>query len=225
ITGICERAGIAPLEELVMALKVRTSFYGIATRVVTRRLVPSWQLLQRLIGMPVQRNKAIVGQNAFAHESGIHQHGMLKNRDTYEIMRPQDVGWEDSQLVLGRHSGRAAVADRLRALGYVLDDARLDQVIAEAKALTHTQHAIGDRDLQRLVEGEQFGPGWRISAMGLSDVGASTHARVDLSDPEGRHVVHSAEGDGPVEALFAALAHATGVGFVLESYEVHSMGV
>ena len=225
INGIGERAGNAAMEELVMALKVRPGWYGADTRINTPRLLETSRLLSRITGIQVQRNKAIVGQNAFAHESGIHQHGMLKNRDTYEIMRPQDVGWEDSQLVLGRHSGRAAVADRLRALGYVLDDARLDQVIAEAKALTHTQHVISDRDLQRLVEGEQFGPGWRISAMGLSDVGASTHARVDLSDPEGRHVVQSAEGDGPVEALFAALAHATGVGFVLESYEVHSMGV
>ena len=137
----------------------------------------------------------------------------------------QDVGWDDSQLVLGRHSGRAAVANRLRALGYVLEDAQLDQVIAEAKALTHTQHVITDSDLQRLVEGEHVGPGWRIAGMGLSDSAGTTHARVDLSDPDGRHVVQSADGDGPVAALFAALAHATKVDFVLESYEVHSMGV
>jgi 2-isopropylmalate synthase len=150
---------------------------------------------------------------------------MLKNRDTYEIMRPQDVGWEHSQLVLGRHSGRAAVANRLRHLGYVLDDAQLDQVIAEAKALTQTQHVISDRDLQRLVEGEQFGPGWRVSALSLTDYGQRTRAHVDLSDPEGRHVIQSAEGEGPVAALFAALSQATGVDFVLESYEVHSMGV
>jgi 2-isopropylmalate synthase len=140
-------------------------------------------LLSRITGIQVQRNKAIVGLNAFAHESGIHQHGMLKNRGTYEIMRPQDVGWEDSQLVLGRHSGRAAVANRLRALGYVLEDAQLDQVIAEAKALTHTQHVITDSDLQRLVEGEHVGPGWRIAGMGLSDNAGTTHARVDLSIP------------------------------------------
>ena len=225
INGIGERAGNCAIEELVMALKVRNAFYNLDTRIDTRRIVPTSQLLSRLVGMPVQRNKAIVGANAFAHESGIHQHGMLKHRDTYEIMRPQDVGWPDSQIVLGRHSGRAAVADRLRQLGYVLEDERLDQVIAGAKALTQTQHAISDRDLQRLVEGEAHGPGWRIAGMHLADADAATHARIDLSDPEGRHVVQSAEGDGPIEALFAALSHATGVGFVLESYEVHSMGV
>jgi 2-isopropylmalate synthase len=173
----------------------------------------------------VQRNKAIVGANAFAHESGIHQHGMLKHRDTYEIMRPQDVGWEDSQLVLGRHSGRAAVASRLRHLGYVLDEAQLDRVIADAKTLTQTQHVIRDCDLQRLVEGDTPGGGWRVSALSLTDYGQRTRAHVDLCAPDGRAVIHSAEGEGPVAALFAALAQATGVDFVLETYEVHSMGV
>lgn len=225
INGIGERAGNAALEELVMAMKVRPGYFNADTGIDTTRLLDTSRLLSRITGIQVQRNKAIVGLNAFAHESGIHQHGMLKSRDTYEIMRPQDVGWPDSQLVLGRHSGRAAVSDRLRQLGYVLEDERLDQVIADAKALTQTQHVIGDADLQRLVEGERYGPGWRISAMHLSDADDATHARVDLSAPDGRHVVQSAEGDGPIEALFAALSHATGVGFVLESYEVHSMGV
>ena len=225
INGIGERAGNAALEELVMALKVRGVYYNVDTGIETPKLLATSRLLSRITGMQVQRNKAIVGANAFAHESGIHQHGMLKNRDTYEIMRPQDVGWADSQLVLGRHSGRAAVADRLRQLGYVLEDAQLDRVIADAKALTQTQHVVSDRDLQRLVEGENFGPGWRIAALSLTDYGHRTRAHIDLSDPDGRHVMQSAEGDGPVAALFAALAQATGVDFVLESYEVHSMGV
>ena len=225
INGIGERAGNAALEELAMAMKVRGGWYGADTGIDTRKLLQTSRLLSRITGIQVQRNKAIVGLNAFAHESGIHQHGMLKNRDTYEIMRPQDVGWADSQLVLGRHSGRAAVADRLRQLGYVLEDEQLDQVIAGAKALTQTQHVINDGDLQRLVEGEQHGPGWRISALSLTDYGQRTRAHVDLSDPDGRHVMQSAEGEGPVAALFAALAQATGVDFVLESYEVHSMGI
>ena len=225
INGIGERAGNAAMEELAMALKVRGAYYGADTGLDTRKLLATSRLLSRITGMQVQRNKAIVGLNAFAHESGIHQHGMLKHRDTYEIMRPQDVGWEDSQLVLGRHSGRAAVADRVRRLGYVLDDAQLDQLIVDAKALTQTQHVVTDRDLQRLVEGEAFGQGWRIAGMRLSDEGGTAHARVELSDPSGRHVTQGAEGEGPVEALFAALSHATGVGFVLETYEVHSMGM
>ena len=225
INGIGERAGNAAMEELAMALKVRGAYYGADTGLNTRKLLATSRLLSRITGMQVQRNKAIVGLNAFAHESGIHQHGMLKHRDTYEIMRPQDVGWEDSQLVLGRHSGRAAVADRVRRLGYVLDDAQLDQLIVDAKALTQTQHVVTDRDLQRLVEGEAFGQGWRIAGMRLADEGGAAHARVELSDPSGRHVTQGAEGEGPVEALFAALSHATGVGFVLETYEVHSMGM
>ncbi len=110
-------------------------------------------------------------------------------------------------------------------LGYVLEDERLDQVIADAKALTQTQHVIDDTDLQRLVEGEQHGPGWRVSALSLTDYGPRTRAHVDLSAPDGRHVMQSAEGEGPVAALFAALAQATGVDFELESYEVHSMGI
>ena len=122
INGIGERAGNCALEEIAMVLKVRNAFYNnFDTGFDTRRIVPTSQLLQRLVGMPVQRNKAIVGANAFAHESGIHQHGMLRNRNTYEIMRPEDVGWESSQMVLGRHSGRAAVEARLRALGYWLE--------------------------------------------------------------------------------------------------------
>ncbi len=225
INGIGERAGNAALEELVMAMKVRRGWYGADTRIATPKLLDTSRLLSRITGIQVQRNKSIVGLNAFAHESGIHQHGMLKNRDTYEIMRPQDVGWPDSQLVLGRHSGRAAVADRLRALGHVLDDAQLDRVIADAKSLTQTQHVIGDADLLRLVEGERFGPGWRVAAMHLTDEGQHTRARVELSDPDGRQVRQDAHGDGPIAALFAALAQATGVDFALESYEVHSMGI
>ncbi|TGS61919.1 2-isopropylmalate synthase, partial [Mesorhizobium sp. M1C.F.Ca.ET.176.01.1.1] len=109
INGIGERAGNCSLEEIAMVLKVRQAFYEQDSSINTPRIVGTSQLLQRLVGMPVQRNKAIVGANAFAHESGIHQHGMLRHRGTYEIMRPEDVGWEDSQMVLGRHSGRAAV--------------------------------------------------------------------------------------------------------------------
>ena len=225
INGIGERAGNAALEELVMAMKVRGGWYGVDTRIATPRLLDTSRLLSRITGIQVQRNKAIVGLNAFAHESGIHQHGMLKHRDTYEIMRPQDVGWPDSQLVLGRHSGRAAVADRLRALGHVLDDAQLDRVIADAKALTQNQHVIGDADLLRLVEGERFGAGWRVSAMSLTDENPHTRAQVELSDPDGCRVRQDARGDGPIAALFAALAQATGVDFELESYEVHSMGI
>ena len=225
INGIGERAGNAALEELAMALKVRNAFYDIDTKLDTRLLVPTSQLLQRLIGMPVQRNKAIVGQNAFAHESGIHQHGMLRHRGTYEIMRPQDVGWPDTQMVLGRHSGRAAVEQRLRALGYYLEDAELDLVFADFKALCEQQRVVTDADLQALMQDTGDGDGYRLASMTVSDRGQRAIATVELSDPEGRTVLETAEGDGPVDALFAALASATGVQLSLESYQVHSVGL
>ncbi|KAF1687266.1 2-isopropylmalate synthase [Pseudoxanthomonas broegbernensis] len=227
INGIGERAGNCALEEIVMALKVRGAFFEADTGVDTRRLVPTSQLLQRLIGMPVQRNKAVVGSNAFAHESGIHQHGMLRHRGTYEIMHPQDVGWADTQMVLGRHSGRAAVEQRLRALGYYLEETELELVFADFKALCEQQRVVTDSDLQTLMHGagDGDGDGYRLASLTLSDLGQRASATVELSDPDGRRVAETAEGDGPVDALFAALAAATGVQLSLESYQVHSVGL
>jgi len=225
INGIGERAGNCALEEIVMALKVRNAFFEADTGIDTRRLVPTSQLLQRLIGMPVQRNKAVVGSNAFAHESGIHQHGMLRHRGTYEIMRPQDVGWPDTQMVLGRHSGRAAVEQRLRALGYYLEEAELDMVFADFKALCEQQRVVTDADLQHLMQDTGDGEGYRLASMTVSDVGQGASATVELSDPDGRRVAETAKGDGPVDALFAALSAATGVQLSLESYQVHSVGL
>ncbi|WP_242109891.1 2-isopropylmalate synthase [Luteimonas aquatica] len=230
VNGIGERAGNCAMEELVMALKVRNAWFEADTGIDTQRLLPASQLLTRLIGMPVQRNKAIVGANAFAHESGIHQHGMLRHRGTYEIMRPEDVGWPDSQMVLGRHSGRAAVAHRLRALGYALEDEQLDRVFADFKALCEQQRVIDDGDLEALMHGTDAyeggrGQGFRLASMTVSDRGQRASAQVELSDPDGKRVSESALGDGPVDALFAALASATGVNLTLESYQVHSVGI
>ncbi|WP_225766248.1 2-isopropylmalate synthase [Stenotrophomonas sp. Marseille-Q4652] len=225
INGIGERAGNCAIEEIVMALKVRNAFYNLDTGIETRRIVATSQLLQRLVGMPVQRNKAIVGANAFAHESGIHQHGMLRNRNTYEIMRPQDVGWPDTQMVLGRHSGRAAVEARLRALGYWLEEEELKLVFEQFKALCEQQRVVTDADLQSLMQDASGSDGYRLASMTISDVGSRANALVELSDPEGHRISETAQGDGPVDALFAALASATGVQLVLDSYHVHSVGI
>ncbi len=151
INGIGERAGNAALEEVVMALKVRANYFGATSRLDTTKLYPASQLLSELTGQPVQANKAIVGRNAFAHEAGIHQHGMLKHRGTYEIMRPQDVGVDHTTLVLGKHSGRAALRQRLEMLGYAPAEAELDGVFARFKALADQQHEIHDKDLERLA--------------------------------------------------------------------------
>jgi 2-isopropylmalate synthase len=175
--------------------------------------------------MPVQRNKAVVGANAFAHEAGIHQHGMLRHRGTYEIMRPEDVGWPSSQMVLGRHSGRAAVEQRLRALGYLLEESELDLVFADFKALCERQRVVEDADLQAMMQDGASTEGYRLASMTVSDVGHRASAQVELSAPDGERVAESAEGDGPVDALFAALSSATGVDLKLESYQVHSVGL
>ena len=135
INGIGERAGNCSLEEVVMAMRVRQDHYGCATGIVTERLVPTSRLLSSITGMQVQRNKAIVGRNAFAHEAGIHQDGMLKERSTYEIMRPEDVGFAKTDLVLGKHSGRAALADRAKQLGYRLTGEQLQRVFEDFKKL------------------------------------------------------------------------------------------
>ena len=151
INGIGERAGNAALEEVVMALKVRAGYYGVDTRIDTRKLCPASRLLAELTGHAVPRNKAVVGANAFAHESGIHQHGMLKHRGTYEIMRPEDVGSVATQLVLGKHSGRAALRARLAALGHAPDDTALDNIFARFKRLAERQREVHDDDLHALV--------------------------------------------------------------------------
>ncbi len=151
INGIGERAGNAALAEVVMALKVRAAYFGATAHLDTRKLCAASHLLTELTGQRVQRNKAIVGENAFAHEAGIHQHGMLKHAGTYEIMRPQDVGAGATQLVLGKHSGRAALRQRLGALGHWPDDAALDDLFARFKALADRLHEIHDDELRALV--------------------------------------------------------------------------
>jgi 2-isopropylmalate synthase len=153
INGIGERAGNAALEEVVMALKVRAEYFGVDTRLDTRKLYPASRLLAELTGHGVPRNKAVVGANAFAHESGIHQHGMLRHRGTYEIMRPEDVGIAETRLVLGKHSGRAALRARLVSLGHTPDEASLDAIFASFKALADRKREIDDDDLAALASG------------------------------------------------------------------------
>lgn len=233
INGIGERAGNCAMEELVMALETRRAYFGATTGIHTERLVPTSRLLTRITGMNVQRNKAIVGANAFAHESGIHQHGMLKHRGTYEILRPEAVGWAKSQMIMGRHSGRAALADRLRELGFALEEAQLNQVFGRFKTLTEKKREVFDADLEALALGIDCGTGnsmviggWRLNRLHVSTgVGDGTlpTASVELCSPDGERVTEAATGDGPVHALFAALARGTGIHLDIESYQVSSV--
>ena len=157
INGIGERAGNTALEEIVMAMKTRNDFYNYTTNINSNRLVPTSRLVSTVTGIQVQRNKAIVGRNAFAHEAGIHQDGMLKEPSTYEIMRPEDVGFAKTDLVLGKHSGRAALADRAKQLGYRLTGEQLQDVFTAFKELADKKKEVYDGDISALIENKVYG--------------------------------------------------------------------
>ena len=167
INGIGERAGNCSLEEVVMALKTREAFFNVRTNVQTTRLYPTSRLVSSITGVTIPRNKAVVGENAFAHESGIHQHGMLKHHSTYEILRPEDVGLSRSHLVLGKHSGRHAFRERVEALGFELDELEFNRVFEEFKALADRKKELFDGDIEALVlraEGSAAGP-WSLAEL------------------------------------------------------------
>lgn len=151
INGIGERAGNCSLEEVVMALRTRTAFFNLNTGVNTMRLYPTCRLVSGITGMMIPRNKAVVGENAFAHEAGIHQHGMLRHHSTYEILRPEDVGQARSQLVLGKHSGRHAFRERVQSLGFELGEIELNRAFEEFKALADERRELCDEDIETLV--------------------------------------------------------------------------
>src|SRR3954464_5190036 len=218
INGIGERAGNCSLEEVVMAMRTRSDYYNTSTQINTTRLVPTSRLLSNVTGLQVQRNKAIVGRNAFAHEAGIHQDGMLKERTTYEIMRPEDVGLTQTDLVLGKHSGRAALADRARLLGYHLAGDDLQQVFDEFKKLADKKKEVYDADIAALIEKQMTGAedewklvGYEVHATG----GGEPKVSVALSraGDEGKKTVTG--GDGPLDALFRAIEEITGTSVVV----------
>jgi len=211
-----------------MALRTRHERYGLVTGIDTRKLYPTSRLLQSITGQQVQRNKAIVGDNAFAHESGIHQHGMLKHRQTYEIMHPEDVGISKSELVLGKHSGRHALKDRLTRMGYALDEAETDKVFAAFKSLADKKKEVYDADLEAIVLAITGGSGSSFILKSLSIQSATGESRmptasVRLQTPDGQEVCEAAVGDGPVDALFRALSRAIGAEITLRSFHIRSI--
>ena len=227
INGIGERAGNASLEEVVMALKVRSPLYGLQTRIDTRKLYPASRLLSQLTGQSVPRNKAIVGENAFAHESGIHQHGMLKHRGTYEIMTPQDVGIAETRLVLGKHSGRAALRQRLQVLGQQPDEAAMEDIFIRFKALADRKSEVHDDDLIALALGQDpdaVGP-WHLGRLSThSDLGGRARATIGLRHDDGRQISGDAQGDGPVDAALKAIADAIGLSPQLTEFQIRAVG-
>ncbi|MBX9579499.1 MAG: 2-isopropylmalate synthase [Gemmataceae bacterium] len=227
VNGIGERAGNTALEEVVMALRTRHDFYDLSTGVNTRLLHPVSRKLSHITGMAVQRNKAIVGQNAFAHEAGIHQDGMLKERSTYEIMRPEDVGIARTELVLGKHSGRHALKQRVADLGYHLTDDQLNRLFEEFKKLADKKKEVYDADIEALAENQlQAGAvaTWALAGFtSTAGTGSQTSAAVALRHADGSVRRDAAVGNGPIDALFKAIDRVTGVGVKVVDYRVRSV--
>jgi 2-isopropylmalate synthase len=228
INGIGERAGNCSLEEIVMALRTRHDVYGCATGIVTQRLVPASRLVSNVTGLQVQRNKAIVGRNAFAHEAGIHQDGMLKERSTYEIMRPEDVGLAKTDLVLGKHSGRAALADRAQALGYHLSPEQLQTVFEEFKRLADKKKEIYDADIAALIEQQmhELPESWSlVSYLIACGSGVKPTLSLRLRHGDEEHATQMTCGDGPVDAMFLAIEKLTGISVKCKDFRVQAVTV
>jgi 2-isopropylmalate synthase len=223
INGIGERAGNAALEEIVMLLHTRSADVGLTTGIVTRELARSSRLVSRLTGYMVQPNKAIVGRNAFAHESGIHQDGILKERTTYEIMDATTVGLDANSLVLGKHSGRHALKSALADLGFEVDGQTLNVAFKRFKEIADKKKQVSAMDLEALVTDELRGA---VASYTLEwfDVEASSrrppHAQVGIKTPTGEEVHGSFTGDGPVDAIFRAINSATAVDAKLREFQV-----
>ena len=226
INGIGERAGNASLEEIVMALKVRHDHYKVSTRIDTTRIYPTSRMVSTLTGLTVQRNKAIVGDNAFAHEAGIHQDGMLKYRETYEIMDPATVGIPKSSLVLGKHSGRHAFKERVTQLGYTLTDEQIEAMFSKFKALADKKKEVFDEDIEALVDDQlQISHGlWELAGVQVTS-GSSTipTATVSIKDSNGQVLCDASTGDGPVDAIYSAIQRLTGVRANLADYRIRAI--
>jgi 2-isopropylmalate synthase len=227
INGLGERAGNAALEEIVMAIRTRADYFeGLSTGIRTEELARASRMVSRLTGYPVQYNKAIVGRNAFAHEAGIHQHGVLEDRETYEIIDAGEVGQEAAQIVLGKHSGRHAFADSLAKMGLHLQGDALNQAFARFKELADRKVQITEADLEAIVA-EELGTGvvHKYSVVSLDVHGGTTatpSARVVLTDGSTK-VEATADGNGMIDAAIAAIAQATGVSGTLTDFNVSSV--
>ena len=225
INGIGERAGNASLEEIVMILKTRADKYPYYTNITTKEIYKTSRLVSTLTGFMIQPNKAIVGNNAFAHESGIHQDGMLKYRQTYEIMTPQEIGIPSSRLVMGKHSGRHAFKKRLEDLGYHLSEELLETLFTKFKDLADKKKNVYDEDIEALIEEKIFSSTELYQMTYLhTSAGSSTLPTATLKLKKGDHEVQeAATGDGPVDAVFNAIDRATGFKGKLENYALKAL--
>ncbi|MDR2211576.1 MAG: 2-isopropylmalate synthase [Spirochaetaceae bacterium] len=223
INGIGERAGNASLEEIVMALRVRKDYLEADTGIDTTQIYGTSRLVTQVTGVKVQPNKAIVGDNAFAHEAGIHQHGVLANRATYEIMTPESVGISTNLMVLGKHSGRHAFEDRLKLLGFTVDPETLDKIFAEFKLLADKKKVVNDRDIEALVMGftSAVPETWKLDHWAVntgSALGASGTIRLQHKDGLFQKLVSL--GDGPIDSIYKSINQIIGKEPELELYEL-----
>ena len=227
ICGIGERAGNAALEEVAMAVRTRNSEFSLDVGIDSTRLFETAQTLQSIVGQVIPRNKAIVGRNAFSHEAGIHQHGVISHRETYEILSPADVG-QVSRLVLGKHSGRHALGQRLVRLGHEFDDAELDRVFEAFKELADRKKEVHDEDLRELLldtSSTTTGP-WTLEFLQTTaGTNSVASAVVRIAHEGGETITETAAGDGPVDACFQALARATGCDARIHEFLVQSVTI
>jgi 2-isopropylmalate synthase len=225
INGIGERAGNAALEEVVMAMRVRSDVLPYHTEIDASMLMRASKLVSAATSFPVQFNKAIVGRNAFAHESGIHQDGMLKHTQTYEIMRPEDVGVKQTSLVMGKHSGRHAFVHKLEELGYHLAGNELEDAFVRFKALADRKKHVYDEDIEALVDEEIAHAQDRVKLVSLSVIaGTRGPQRATMKlDIDGRLALEECEGNGPVDAIFNCIKALIPHEATLELYQVHAV--
>jgi 2-isopropylmalate synthase len=225
INGIGERAGNTSLEEVVMIFNVRKDLYKLSTNIDTTHLYPASRLVSHITGIPVQPNKAIVGANAFAHESGIHQDGYLKERSTYEIMTPEAIGYGKTNLVLGKHSGRHALSKRLESLGYRLSEDDVSKVFKRFKEISDKKKEIFDADIEAIVIEEIYRvpDKYELKHVNVASGTVSTPSATVVLTVEGEEVKESQFGNGPVDALYKTIIHMTGFDAELKRFSVSSI--
>ena len=225
MNGLGERAGNAALEEIVMAIRTRADVMPYDCAVDPKYLTRASKLVSAVSGFPVQYNKAIVGKNAFAHESGIHQDGMLKNAETYEIMRPEDVGVRETSLVMGKHSGRHAFRQKLEELGYEIGDNAFEDAFRRFKELADRKKHVYDEDIEALVENEIATQGEQIKVIALTVIAGTggPQKAILTMDVDGQHITKESTGDGPIDATFNAIKSIVPHEATLSLYQVHAV--
>ncbi|MDB5318770.1 MAG: 2-isopropylmalate synthase, bacterial type [Phycisphaerales bacterium] len=226
INGIGERAGNAALEEIVMALRTRGDYFKAKTRIDATKIYPTSRMVSSLTGLMVQRNKAIIGENAFAHEAGIHQDGILKYRETYEIMDPKTIGLPTNSLVLGKHSGRHAFKDRVTQLGYAVTDEQVEAAFVKFKTLADKKKEVFDEDIEALVDDQlelTRGVFELVNYQIFTGTSTIPTATVTLKDSAGERLQDASVGDGPVDAIYSAIQRLTGIKVTLTDYRIRAV--